>query len=82
VIGVVAVITALAATLFFYLRKRRSTSRTQATDLGLYNGIEELPGAQLVGKYPHQQQQIAEADNNYRYPAVEADAGYPRQEML
>ena len=82
VIGVVVGITALAAALFFHLRKRRSASSTQAADLGPYNGKEELPGAQLVGNYPHRQQQIAEADSSYRYPAVEADAGYPRQERL
>jgi hypothetical protein len=78
VVGVVAVITILAATLFFQLRKRRSTNRTQAAP---YNRNEELPGTPSVGKYPHQQQQIAEADSGYSHPAVEADAGYPRQEM-
>jgi hypothetical protein len=81
VVGVVAGITILAATLFFLFRKRRSTNRTQAADLGPYNQKEELPGIPSVGKYPHQQQQIAETDSGYRRPIVEVDAGYPRQEM-
>ena len=81
-IGVIAVITIFAAGLFFQLRKRRSTSGTQAAKLGPSDQKAELPGAQLVGQYPHQQHQIAEVDSGYRHPAVEADAGYPRQEML
>jgi hypothetical protein len=80
VIGVIAGITIFAAGLFFLLRKRRSTSRTQAAELGP-SDRKELPGDQLVGKYPHQQHQIAEVDSSYRHPVVEADAGYPRQEM-
>jgi hypothetical protein len=78
VIGAVADITILAAALFFLLRKCRRTSRTQAANLSPNNGKEELAGTLLVGKYPHQQQQTAEADSGYRHPAV---AGYPRQEM-
>jgi LPXTG-motif cell wall-anchored protein len=81
VIGVIAGITILAAGLFFLFRKRRSTSRTQGAELGPSDRKEELPGDQLVGKYPHQQHQIAEVDSSYRHPVVEADAGYPRQEM-
>jgi hypothetical protein len=81
VISVVVGITISAAALFFKLRKRRSTSGTQAAELGPGDRKEELPGDQLVSKYPHQQHQIAEVDSGYRHPAVEADAGYPRQEM-
>jgi hypothetical protein len=81
VVGVVASITILAALLFFKLRRRRSTSRIQAADLGPRDWKSELPGDQLVSKYPYQQQQLAEADGGDRHPAVEADAGYTSQEM-
>lgn len=81
-IAVIVGITISAAALFFKLRKHRSTSGTQAAELGPSDRKGELPGAQLVGEYPHQQHQIAEVDSSYRHPIVEADAGYPRQEML
>jgi hypothetical protein len=73
VIGVVAGIAIFTAVLLFQLRKRRSTSRTQAAKLGPGDWKSELPG--------DQQYQIAKVDSGYRHPVVEADAGYPRQEM-